>query len=258
MHQDFINGLITSLHIDLIVEQFYNNIRFRLLLFRIIKYNIVMYLIPFIIGYFLEYWFGVLLTGLLNILMYPINIFSAVFHLLHYVDLINIISVKVFKISTNNQDVLDLMSVSILMFIYQFVIFLTTHVINLIFGEYYFVAFLLNLFTLSIYHSFYCFNNLWHYQKIKIAYRIDMYEKMWPYYIGYGTIATFLYLCIKNPIVLFLYNLYMTFIVSIPFIINPLYPKKNMPYPKINLKIFTYAIQFIFILAKKISKTISE
>ena len=95
-----------------------------------------------------------------------------------------------------------------------------------------------------------CFNNLWQHKKLSINCRIDMHEKLWPYYIGYGTIATIIYQYAETQYIYGLYNIYMAILISIPFLIEPIYPKKQIQYPSINLKFFSYIMKFVFNITK--------
>jgi hypothetical protein len=255
--KDFLSGIITSVRFDLFIKPFYVNTKFRYLLLKIIAYNILLHFLPCMMLNLVNWLFNISMM-ISNVFLFPINLFSILFHLLHYMDLINMVSIYSTKTS-NSGETLDLLSLTITMSIYQFVIFITTAVINIFFHiffntEFFFIAFFINLFILMVYHSFYCFNNLWQYKKIKMSHRIDMHEKLWPYYTGYGIISSILYLYSTNPIILGIYNLYMAIIISIPFMLEPKYPIKNMMYPYINLTIFSYMTGFIFTLSKKLLK----
>ena len=250
---DFFLGVFFSLRFDLFAKIIYTNERLQKLILKIIKYNIILHFAPYVVFCLLGWLFDISLMVILDIFAYPINIFSVFFHLLHYMDLMNMVNKYSSKTANNREGTMNQLSLTITISIYQLVIFLTTTIINLIFYDrIYLLAIILNLLILSIYHSFYCFNNLWQYKKIKMFHRIDMHEKLWPYYIGYGTIVAILYMYIGNPIILGIYNLYMILIISVPFLMDPIYPGKNISYPSINLTIFSYIIGYIFSFSKKI------
>ncbi len=253
--QDFINGILCSLRLDIYIKTLITDARLYKLTLKIFKYNLVMHFLPYMLFTLIEWNIGLNVIPILNIISYPINIFSVLFHLLHYIDLVNIVCVYSLKTSRSG-NALDTLSLTITMFIYQFVIYLTTTIVNVIFnGRMHLLAIVINFIILTIYHSFYCFNNVWQYKHISMFHRIDMHEKLWPYYIGYGVISTIIYLQYKNPIIQGIYNLYMVLLISIPFMINIKYPKKkeeDMSYPKINLKIFSYITGSIFGLSKLI------
>jgi len=254
--QDFFSGITNSIRFDIYIKSLLRNPRLQKLTIKILKYNAVMHFLPFLFFYLIGWSLNIDIMYIGYYLSLPINIFSVLFHLLHYIDLVNMVcmySLKTSKTST----ALDAVSLTITMSIYQLVIYLTTSIINLIFnGRMRLVAIMINFIILTIYHSFYCYNNLWQYKKIDMLYRIDMHEKLWPYYIGYGIVPTIIYLYNYNPLVLGLYNLYMILIISLPFMIKIKYPKNEMPYPKINLKIFSYFTGLVVELTKIILKKI--
>lgn len=256
--QDFLNGILCSLKINLYITALINDNRLCKLTRKILKYNFLMHFLPYILFYVIKWQFNLNIMPVLDVLFCPINIFSFLFHLLHYIDLVNIVCVYSLKTSRTGSAI-DALSLTITMSIYQLVIYLTTSIINIIFnGRLHLLAVLINFIILTIYHSFYCFNNLWQYKKINMFYRIDMHEKLWPFYVGYGIISTIIYLHLKNPIMLGIYNLYMVLIISIPFMIKVKYPKKenNALYPKINLKIFSHMTGLIFEITKIIIENI--
>jgi hypothetical protein len=254
--RDFFCGITNSIRFDLYVKALMNNQRLQKLTFKIIKYNTLMHFLPYILSYLFYRYTGLNFMFILDILIYPINIFSILFHLLHYIDLVNMVCIyssKNFRIDNTENG----LTLAITMFIYQLVIYLTTSIISIIFnGRMHMIAILINFTILTIYHSFYCFNNLWQYKKVGMFHRIDMHEKLWPYYVGYGIFTTIIYLHIKNPIMLGIYNLYMVLLISVPFMIKTRYPNSVMSYPKINLKIFSYMTSLTLDVTKFIIRNI--
>jgi hypothetical protein len=249
---DFLKGLTNSARFDYFLKPISENLKLRRLVIKICKYNFFLHFLPSIILYFVGWLFNTNMMPIMNVIVYPINIFSSLFHLLHYFDLVNMVCFYSIKTS-KSAPVLDMLSLTITLTIYQLVIYLTTTLVNLMFHDrLYLLALCLNFVILTIYHSFYCFNNLWQYKKIDMFYRIDMHEKIWPYYIGYGVISTIIYLHIDNPYMLSFYNLYMALLISLPFLLEVKYPKKIMDYPSINLTIFSYIIGFVFVISKYI------
>ena len=249
---DFLQGLLNSCRIDLIIKTAFVEPKLYRLLTKIIKYNFFLHWFPLILVQLIDYFFKIALFGFLYYANYPINIFSALFHLLHYMDLVNMICTKTSK-TTNSMAALDTISLALTMTIYQLVMYLTTELIKFIFHDrLYIIALCLNFFILTMYHAFYCYNNLWQYKKIDMFYRIDMHEKLWPYYLGYSTIATFIYLCMRRSYVLGFYNLYMAVLISLPFLTTIKYPPKQNSYPAINLSIFSYITGCILAISKYI------
>lgn len=251
---DFFGGLFNSFKINLFVKELLKNSKLLKLVSKIFFYNFIFYFLPTIFLNIIYYIFGITLFRIMPVINVIITIISDVFHMLHYIDLINIISKNISKNDSNVMPPLELVSLSIIMTIYQIVIYLVVEIINITFNQkIWFISSILNFIILTIYHSFYCYNNLWHYKKIEMHHRIIMHEKLWPYYIGYGTIAALIYQNMDHHFIVFIYNIYLVLIIFLPFFIEPKYPseKKNYPnYPSINLKIFSYITSKIFLLSK--------
>lgn len=246
MLRDFIGGIIDSLRFSKVFRIIYINVSLRKLFIKICKYNVIMHCLPCIFCFILQVGINFDLFAILYYLNYIINMISILFHLLHYMDLINIlstISLKIYK----NISTFHLIVFSITMMIYQINIYLITTVIQFIFHEnLYFLSLCLNFFILTFYHSFYCYNNLWQYKRLDLNHRIDIHEKLWPYYLGYGTIPSIIYMYTNisynsyNTLIICFYNIHLFFMISIPFLIESRYPTKILPYPSINLSIFAY------------------
>lgn len=251
---DFINGFFDSLRFNLFFKQILSNIKFRKLFYKLIVYNLFLYVLPLLITDILYQLTNFSLHNILYFLYYPINIFSAIFHVIHFVDLINIISSN--KSKTNQMiPVVDMIALAVTMTIYQLVIYLTTELINFIFhSRIYLIAISLNFFILTIYHSFYYFNNLWQYFRIGMFRRIDIHEKLWPYYMGYGTVITLIYYRINYSYMMAVYNIYSMALLSFPFLFKTKFPHDSL-YPKINLTIFSYFIGWIFKIAGYLMKS---
>lgn len=248
--QDYLLGIVNSLRLDLLIHPLYHNMKLRKLFYKICKYNFILHFFPLILVQLLESIFHTTLTSFLSLIIYPINLFTVFFHILHYMDLVNIVCIYTKKTS-KVLDILELLSLAITISIYQIVIYLTTTIIYLIFYDnLYFLAVCTNFIILTIYHSFYCFNNLWQYKHINMSHRIDMHEKLWPYYLGYGTIATIIYTYTRHPYFMGFYNIYMALIIAIPFLTKTKYPTKENLYPKINLTIFSYMTSNAFYITE--------
>lgn len=271
--RDFLDGLVNSLKVGLIINpipveapqkntsnkhyEIHDDSKLVRLMQEMVKYNFLMHILPLFLVQMLNYFTGISLFGPFIIFNYLINLGSIFFHISRYMDLVNIVCVYSQR-TINTMSLLDTITLTIAMFIYQTVIYLTVELVNFILHDrIYLLAIVLNFFILTIYHSFYCYNNLWQYKKIEIFHRIDMHEKLWPYYLGYGTIATIMYYYISSPYVLGLYNLYMTVIIAIPFLTEIRFPPKESLYPKINLIIFSHITALIFALIKYLTKILN-
>ena len=108
---------------------------------------------------------------------------------------------------------------------------------------------IINICELTIYHSFYCFNNLWQCERKLIKSRIIQYEKLWPYYMGYGFVAALIYCMTHKMIWVGVYNIYMSYLIMVPFIIQKYQPCENS-YPKINMHIFVILTNNFFNIGK--------
>lgn len=240
--KDYSAGILDSIRINLLVKFIKTNGQMRNCIFKIFKFNFFLHLFPFFVISLLEYLFNISLVIILNIINYPINIFSIIFHIIHYMELISIIC-KYSPRMPNDRDTIDTLSLSITMTIYQLVIYFSATIINYIIPDKYYFNILLTFIILTFYHSFYCFNSLWQYKLIKMSLRIDMHDKLWPYYAGYGTIATIIYHYIDHPIILSIYNTYIIAIILLPFLLVTRYPRTRMVYPSINLSLFSYMMR---------------
>lgn len=255
--KDFKQGLVDSIRIDLFLELLCKNGKLRGIFFEIFKINLLIYVIPTLLFNVISHMTEIKKNeSIVNIIYYPINIIGIFYYLLRHIDIVNIMGEYDQK-ATKKLDLPNLITLTIIISIYQFSIYFTIILINLIiYDRNKIVYFVVNFIILTIYHSFYLFNNMWHQKRIDIAHRISIYEKLWPYYMGFGTISTILYLNIHSPITLVSYNLYMIFAISIPFLVKEKVYDENNDYPRINLVIFSYILYTIYNSTKKICKFI--
>lgn len=253
---DICKGFFTSLRFDKVIFIAMKNDKLSKLYMKIIKYNFILFCVPWIINKIMCKIFNLLVFYPISILYWPISIFSIFFHAIHYIDLINIAAKYNVK-HVDNNDVVSVISQSIIMTLYQVVIYLTINAINFFIGSSIgLLSLLISFFILTIYHSFYAYNNLWQSIKIDMAQRIDMHEKLWPYYIGYGIVPSLIYYYTSGTYNVGFYNIYMIVILAMPFFIEPTYPRKIMHYPSINLKVFSFFVKMLFIASKYLTKKI--
>lgn len=251
--QDFNLGLCDSIRIDKLCKIISHDTKIYNCLYKIIKYNMVLYLIPYLFVSLINLSIGLNLFMLFDWLIYPIDILSCFFHILQYIDLVSCIN-KYTTRSMTNRNNMNYLSLSITMTIYQLVIFITTIVLDLFFrNNLIYLSVILKILILSIYHSFYCFNNLWQYKQITLYHRIDIHEKLWPYHLGFGFIATIIYIFNNYYWISGIYNIYISILVCMPFINKTIYPDKYIKYNSINLKPFLLIIKYIIDIVKKIS-----
>lgn len=249
--QDYLFGLRDSVSVVFLIKPIWNDLSIRKCIWKIMKTNFILHFMPFLLNYWVWYLFDWSLPNMImNLLNYPINFFSIVFHIFHYLDLIGMVCKYSPKRSLTTGTI-DMISLALTMSIYQLAIYLSTMLMYYIVPVF-FVYAILNFIILAIYHSFYCFNSLWQHKQISIGHRIDIHEKLWPYYIGYGTIATGLYLYSSHPLVLGIYNIYLMVIIMLPFLLETRYPRTKSSYPKINMAVFSYIMSLVLSIAKKI------
>lgn len=240
--RDFLSGLMDSQRWDLIAKQIYFQPKLQRLSMRIVKTYGTFYLAKIVIQYFHTIacsnmiWTSFLffITG---IALWIMPIFLTGLNLLHYVDLINQISCvkKTPRPKSKSNVAFGCFSAAIIMGFYQMVIFSLVNVVDYGLHERFHVLGLAIKFgVLTIYHSMYCFNNLWQYRDIDLACRVEMHEKFWPYYMGFGSCASLLYMMSYELI----YDIYFLMLVALPFLTRTKYPHRITLYPAINLKIF--------------------
>ena len=93
---DYKAGLINSCRFDLFIREIIRNEKLRRLFLKITKYNFILYCLPYFIIELISYSFETNLQYISEIIYYPITFFSAIFHLLHYLYLVNIIITNIF------------------------------------------------------------------------------------------------------------------------------------------------------------------
>lgn len=234
---DYIVGLIHSLRIDLVATALYKNNKIRNLAKKICLFNLVLFFVP-------------------TLFAFIVRIVSTTFHLLYFMDLVNALSDQMARRKKRTIGIIELLSLAVTMTLYQFFVYLVTLIISFVlYPSFYWFGLCLNFFILTIYHSFYCFNNLWQHYKIGMAHRVDIQEKMWPYYVGFGTVASMIYLYASfgmyPNIFSCVYNVYLFMILCLPFYLPNRFPKRgNVGYFSINLSIFSYMMGMAFRVVK--------
>ena len=180
-------------------------------------------------------------------------LFSIFIHTITYIELASALSsvTKNKKIKSNGTFV-DSITIIIMMTIYQLVVYLSTKIISMILADnLYIFGLIINFVILIIYHSLYTYNNLWQAIGLNITRRISIHETQWAYFLGYGLIATSMYVYTVNAYMLAIYNIYMAMLLSIP-LLRDFDFKVTPKYFKINLSFFSFIIKQIFNLSKKL------
>lgn len=211
--QDWLMGIKDSLSIDKIL--IHRTQRINKHMYEILICNLVLYVLPYIV-------FG----NSLAIIIHPIG---TLVHFVKYFDLVGASS----TLNLDNTllfDGTDLLSLALLMIIYQIIVQVSVSIIWMMFRP---LAFAILLF----YHSFYCFNNIWQCQGVPLATRTKRIELRWAYYGGYATLVTVLYVWSNNLIICAIYNIVFACNIIIAFISKPPTDKQYVP---LNLSMFSY------------------
>lgn len=234
---DFSNGIITSIRLDIFLYHIITETKIINLIWKLLKFNIGMHLcIPFLL-------FNIFPIYYANMFYFIVKMISICFNAIHYIEYIrdNHIYIK-----TKSNSSFDAIASIIMIFIYQISINSIMYISN---------HFLYNTILLNginyiipvIYHSLYCYSNMWQRLHLDIPKQIKIYEIYWPYYFGYGTVSTLLYYYSDIPYIACVYNLYLLVVISIPFM-EKQNLKKILPtrqYCRINMSIFTYISRLI-------------
>lgn len=261
--KDFLNGVFLSLRLDLIINLIVDNEKIRSIIGKICRFYLGLYFIPFFFAYLLNYYFNLDFRW-----CYPyVNIFTTVIsmipNMVFVIDLTKTIKVK--SLNKNTQQLPDLITVGLIMNFYQMIMFQSTYLLQYLFHDkLYYLTVIVIFLILSLYHSFFCYNSVWRKINIKICHQIDIHQKCWGYFIGYGIAPSILYFFTDHPVVFGFYNLYLIILIVNPFLVPLPYPPKTESYPSINLKIFssltklalmitTYIIQ-IFLQSKSTNR----
>lgn len=216
---DWYKGVVDSLRIFSLIKHI-KKLPLRKHALVIAKVNIFLYVIPVLF----------LGTKPNHVISFVIGLVATLIHVIKYFDIVCSMS-STNKKSSKKYDGKELVSLGILMAIYQIVVQLVIGVTNYVFWPG-------SILLLFLYHSLYCFNNLWQCQGIPIPNRIKRLETMWAYYAGYSTIATILYLFSDNLLVAMTYNIFFALNIATAFVIDD--HKVHKRYPSINLSLFSY------------------
>lgn len=234
---DYLSGICASIRIDKFIYCIYTDAKLLKIIMCLIKLNTIFNIIPFVIITFFDlesYWIFYLYE---NYIAYFLTSMIQIFNFLELAKHNNNHNKKYITGNVATPSFIDNITITALLSFYQTVIYITAFIIKLLFVRQYIIWYVLNFLILSLYHSFYCYNVLWHQMSASMIHRIDMMEKLWPYYIGYATIATLISMNMSNIFIFSLFNLYMAILITIPFLIQPVYPK-TQEYFTINLSIF--------------------
>lgn len=226
IYQDWLAGFKDSVSVVKINEVLQNANIFKHLKIILIV-NVFLYGVPYLL-------FG-------NVLCTVINIIATPFHLVKYFDLVGAAK----ELNTKNTKLFsteELLSLALLMIIYQLVVQLIVWLLDFIFWP-------ITIPILVFYHAFYCFNNLWQCQGIPLTTRSKRMEIMWPYYAGYASLSTILYLFSTHLLISAIYNI--VFAINIVTVFAIVHHQSEHAYVPLNLSLFAYATRLAVGVVKR-------
>lgn len=258
--KDIFSGFIDSIRADTFISHISNSTKGINIIKKLFKHNLRLHILPLFFVDCIYYFFGISLHTVLRYINYPIMLFSIFIHTIIYIEFANafnsINGSKKIKSTKQDGTFVDTITITIMMGIYQLVVYCSTAVVNFVFADsFYLFGLFLTFGILTIYHSLYSYNNLWQKINLDISRRVNVHEIRWAYFLGYGLIATVVYTYTTNAYILAIYNIYMAMLLSIPLLLPfdfDFYFITIPTYFKINLTVFSYIIGWIFRISKKI------
>lgn len=247
MVKEYLHGFIDSIRFDIFLRMMFTNEQYKNAFLIIMKHNIIVYCIPELIMYlFSEIKYVVTLY---NFVFYFLKIYIFANHIMYHQDVLNINSQ--FITSKQNMNIVDSVATTITLSLYLMLNYLIFSVINYFITDQhiliYWIGISISFFLLSIYHAFYCYNNLWQLKGYNYSNRILLFEIDWAYNLGYGTILTILYMKTypkTNVLYRIVYNMYMVMTMTLPFLINA---KKDINWtPYFRLRIVSYVLSLFY------------
>lgn len=258
--KDILQGFLDSIRADIFISHVWNSTKGINTMKKLFKHNMRLHILPLLLVDCIYYLFDMQFHTILRYINYPIMLFSIFIHTIIYIEFANAFNsvngIKKIKSTKQEGTFVDTITITIMMAIYQLVVYFSTAVVNFIFEDkFYLFGLFLTFGILTIYHSLYSYNNLWQKIDLDISRRVNVHEIRWAYFLGYGLIATIVYIYTTNAYILAIYNMYMAMLLSIPllqpFDFNFYFVDKPI-YFKINLTVFSYIIGWIFRISKKI------
>lgn len=237
---DIRKGLIDSLQMGIIIDVMKKNKKIANILRKTIKYNILLFSLITIVNYYLPFY------GIIIIAFAKIHNFF--FQLVQELDLLNAITSE--KAKKNDTTMIYSLSWAIISSCYRLIFCVIAEIIKILLDKrFYWLAVVINLFILSIYHSIYSFDNFFVFKKIDIPNRIPIFERLWPYFLGFGLTVTIIYLSGGYH----MYNIYLMIMNIIPFYLSD-HNTESKKYPPINISIFTFITSLLIKIPINIMK----
>lgn len=234
---DYIDGILQSLKIHLFFKLLLTNKNFYNLIIKLLKFNLTLHIFPTLIINIIIYYFN---FNAAKYMIYPFLLLNSIFYSLYYNDFLAI----VYPDERQKCIYVNPIVITILIMCYQLSIYLGIVIVDYLFyNNFYLLSVIINIFLLSIYYSFYCYNNIFNYNNINLSTRIKLIENIWPYYLGYGTNISILYYFTDNFYILIVHNIYLLILLTIVLIIP--FKCTHQNYPPIKLDIFSSLLSFI-------------
>ena len=237
--REIFRGITQSLNIIKLSMLIYKNVNLQKNMFKLFKHNLILYILPAFIMILINIPFNYFYY-----LYVIIDTFSGFFHLLYYFDISNTI-INSIPSKRKIHDT-DPMTNGLTMTLYQLTTIITIGIIDFTIGLFNVkFSYVIKFFLLSMYHAIFVHNNLWQNMGLSITVRIDIYQKMWPYYLGYGIIPSILYMQ-SNILIKGIYNIYIGILISISMLNRAVLPTSKIVIPKITLKFIEYMMVLIY------------
>jgi hypothetical protein len=206
-----LQGIIDSLRIDLIISVYLHD-KILSKLIKIMQYNFLLYVIPYLILLLLGYEnskYIIILSTILNCVYYVKTFFN-------YYDFSYQLCKEYSVVKTQLE--MKYMAYVATMYIFQLFMYTVSYLIYLVLKniQYHF-AYFVHFCLIVFYHSFVLYNYMWQANNIKHGYILNIHEKCWLYFFGYGILISLIYMSSNNLLCGFIYNMYYLILITIPF-----------------------------------------
>jgi len=271
---DYLKGFKNSVEPFQFVVLLMNNTRIRTLIWKMVRFNMGTILIPYFVNLFIQWTTGWELGWIMTAINVILGGVGCFFQTMYSIELFRLVGENSCNHPLESKTgyapltFTDNLTFGISMIVYQLAMSMTIQLISLLLSNYYYVALILKCFMLCIYHSFYCFNSLWQYMRIDMSRRIGIHERLWPYYMGYGTVLTVLYFLAQGRtsgtmfadvslpvpgqerIWFFIYSICLLIMVVNPYLRKAVFPNRDQSYPKISLGVVASMMALIVQVVK--------
>jgi hypothetical protein len=237
---DFIKGFHRSIRYDNVCKSISRQYSLFKIFLKILFWNFMLHVsLPLTLNFIADPYYS---SVILYIAYWPINLWSSFLHVVYFIELVAHIDkskVIVEKVSVEAFGISASITMAIYYMSFGLISPLTNILINPIFSQ---AIWLFNFGVLALYHAFYCYNNLWQYQNVDLNKRIEQQSILWPYSLGYGCVASLLYLNSDGYYLQAVYNLHMISILIMPFVTRK--PQTNSKIV-LNMNIFSHVTALV-------------